>query len=102
MATRIKAALIILLYGKISKLTAYVIKSSELGKITNLLSSDLGVFEIKFSLFLNGLNFPITMIGVTIILVLRIGWPGVIGILIVLLVVPIASAISKNNSSLIK
>jgi len=102
MAPRIKAALIILLYGKISKLTAYIIKSSELGKITNLLSSDLGVIEFKFAAFLNGLNFPITLIGVTIILVLRLGWPGVIGVLIVLLVVPIAFVISKKNGALIK
>jgi ABC-type transport system involved in cytochrome bd biosynthesis fused ATPase/permease subunit len=40
---RIKAALAMLLYSKITKLTLYVMKSSEIGKITNLISSDLGV-----------------------------------------------------------
>jgi len=43
LSSRIKAALAMLLYAKITKLTLYVMKSSEIGKITNLLSSDLGV-----------------------------------------------------------
>lgn len=43
LASRIKSAFAMLLYGKISSLTSYVIKSSQLGKITNLLASDLGV-----------------------------------------------------------
>jgi hypothetical protein len=43
LASRIKSALAMLLYAKISSLTSYVIKSSQLGKITNLLASDLGV-----------------------------------------------------------
>jgi len=43
LGSKIKAALAMLLYAKISKLTNYVIKNSELGKITNLLASDFGV-----------------------------------------------------------
>jgi hypothetical protein len=43
LASRIKSSLAILLYAKISSLTSYIIKSSQLGKITNLLASDLGV-----------------------------------------------------------
>ena len=43
LASKIKSVLAMLLYGKVSSLTSYVIKSSQLGKITNLLASDLGV-----------------------------------------------------------
>ncbi len=43
LAARIKAALSMLLYAKISSLSSYTIKNSQLGKITNLLASDLGV-----------------------------------------------------------
>ncbi len=43
LGSRIKAALAMLLYGKISSLSSYMIKSTEIGKITNLLASDLGV-----------------------------------------------------------
>ena len=43
LASHIKASLAMLLYSKISKITSFVIKSSELGKITNLLSNDLSI-----------------------------------------------------------
>lgn len=43
LASQIKSSLAMLLYARISSLTSYVIKSSQLGKITNLLASDLGV-----------------------------------------------------------
>ena len=102
LASRIKAALAMLLYAKISKMTNYVIKSSELGKITNLLASDFGVIEQRMALFLNSFNFPIMMIGSTILLIIRLGWPGVLGIVMVALVIPISNAISKNNGSIIQ
>jgi len=101
LASRIKAALTILMYSKISKMTNYVIKSSELGKITNLLASDFGVIEQKMLYFLIALAFPITMIGCTILLILRLGWPGVLGIVMVALILPISNAISKRNGSII-
>jgi hypothetical protein len=38
---QVKSGLAMLLYAKVSTLTAYSIKSSSIGKITNLLSNDL-------------------------------------------------------------
>ena len=102
LASKIKAALAMLLYAKISKMTNYGIKNSELGKIINLLASDFGVIEQRLGLFCNAFNFPIVMIGCTILLIIRLGWPGVLGIVMVILVVPISNAISKNNGSIIK
>lgn len=43
LAARIKSGLLMLLYGKVSALTSYMMKSAQLGKITNLLSSDFTV-----------------------------------------------------------
>ena len=40
LSARIKSGLLMLLYGKISSLTSYTMKTAQLGKITNLLSSD--------------------------------------------------------------
>lgn len=40
--TQIKSALAMMLYAKISNLTSYMLKSSQMGKITNLLANDLG------------------------------------------------------------
>jgi len=102
LSSKIKAALATLLYAKISKMTNYVIKTSELGKITNLLASDFGVIEQRLGLFISALTFPITMIGCTILLIIRLGWPGVLGIVMVALVIPISNAISKNNGSIIQ
>ena len=43
LSARIKSGLLMLLYGKVSALTSYMMKSAQLGKITNLLSSDFTV-----------------------------------------------------------
>jgi len=102
LASRIKAALAMLLYAKISNTTNYVIKTSELGKITNLLASDFGVIEQRLGYFLSGLTFPVVIIGCTILLIIRLGWPGVLGIVMVALVIPISNAISKSNGSIIQ
>ena len=101
MAARIKASLSILLYTKISSLTTYIIKSSQLGKITNLLASDLGVFELRLSNFLALFSYPIYAIGTTTLLVTRLGWPGVVGIIVVMLGVPVSNFISKQNGNFI-
>lgn len=101
LAARIKASLSILLYTKISSLTTYIIKSSQLGKITNLLASDLGVFELRLSNFLALFSYPIYAIGTTTLLVTRLGWPGVVGIIVVMLGVPVSNFISKQNGNFI-
>ena len=41
--SKLKAALAMLLYAKVSTLTSCVMRSSDAGKLTNLLASDLGV-----------------------------------------------------------
>jgi hypothetical protein len=42
LASRMKSGLTMLLYAKISNLSSYTIRSSQLGKLTNLLASDMG------------------------------------------------------------
>lgn len=101
-ASRIKSSLSMLLYAKTSSLTSYVIKSSQLGKITNLLASDLGVIENRLASFLGSFNFPVYAIGGTTLLVIRLGWPGILGILLVILSLPLSNCVSKYNSTLIQ
>ena len=43
LGSRLKGGLIMLLYAKVSSLSAFVIQNAKVGKITNLLSNDLGV-----------------------------------------------------------
>ena len=102
LASQIKCALAMLLYSKVSSLNSYAIKSSHLGKITNLLASDLGVIEARLTNFLCAFSFPIFAIGSTILLSIRLGWPGVLGIVVVLLSIPLTNLVSKKNGSLIQ
>ena len=45
LASQMKSSLAMLLYAKISKMTTYDLKSTKIGKVTNLLATDLGVIE---------------------------------------------------------
>lgn len=91
-----------LLYAKISKLTSFVVRSSDAGKLTNLLSSDLGVLEQRLVVLTFASLFPVQIIGLTIILVLRIGWAAIIGILVIVLMIPVSMKISKKNGQIIQ
>jgi len=48
------------------------------------------------------LVFPIVLIGSTTLLIVRLGWPGALGMAIVLLVLPISNFISKYNGKLLQ
>lgn len=102
LASKIKSALAMLLYSKISSLTSYIIKSEQLGKITNLLASDLGAIEARLATFLSAFSFPIFAVGSTVLLIIRLGWPGVLGILFVIISVPLTNWISKKNGGYIQ
>lgn len=102
LATRIKSALTMMLYGKMSSLTSYIIKSSQMGKITNLLASDLGVIELRISYMLNSFSFPIYAIGNTVLLITRLGWPGILGITFMIIFLPLTNCVSKRNSEIVK
>jgi ABC-type multidrug transport system fused ATPase/permease subunit len=96
---RIRSALGMLLYSKVSSLSNNAIKNSEFGKITNLIASDLGALEfwpLSFSIAL----FPLLAIGSIALLVLRMGWPGILGILVAMLTFPLSTCISRYNGSL--
>jgi len=102
MASKIKSGILTLLYGKISSLSSYTIKSSQLGKLINLLASDMGVIENRFGTLMQVVSFPISIIGITALLITQVGWPGVTGIIAILLIVPIANCISKKNGTIIQ
>ena len=97
-AIRLRSGLATLLYSKILGLSSFVIKSSELGKITNLLASDLGIFEQRLIAIIISLGSPIIFLGSIIILVIRIGWPALIGIIFCLLSLPILRYSSKLSA----
>jgi ABC-type multidrug transport system fused ATPase/permease subunit len=73
-----------------------------LGKITNLLANDLGVIEQRMAILIGSSIFPVMIIGITSILCARLGWPGLIGIIMVVLLVPFTNKISKTNGETIQ
>jgi hypothetical protein len=101
MGSRIKGAMGLLLYAKVSHLTTYIIKTSDIGKITNLLANDLSTLDMKLAPFFNGFVLPIILVGNTILFITRLGWPGILGALIFFLLMPLSNCISKKNGSLI-
>lgn len=102
LVSKLKAALAMLLYAKVSKLTSCVMRSSDAGKLTNLLANDLGVLEQRVVMLTFASVFPVQLIGLTIILITRIGWGAVVGILVIVAIVPLSVKVSKKNGGTIE
>ena len=67
-----------------------------------MLSNDFNIIEAKNSIFFNTLIIPFIFIGVAIILIIRLGWSGIIGIIVPILFFPIQNFISKKNGQLLQ
>lgn len=61
------------IYKKISKLSAHSIKEANLGKVINLVSSDLNSTELKGFFLFNMFLSPFILIAVCFILYFRLG-----------------------------
>jgi len=57
---------------------------------------------VKLPLFLAATAFPFAFAGITIIMILRLGWPGIIGILVPIVMFPLQAYISKKNGNLLQ
>jgi ATP-binding cassette subfamily C (CFTR/MRP) protein 4 len=103
LGNRIRSGMILILFAKISKLSQYIVKSSELGKITNLLSNDFNTIEQKIPIFFAAAIFPFAFIGIAVIVIIRLGWAGAIGVFALpILSFPIMIFISKKNGELLQ
>ena len=67
-----------------------------------MLSSDFNIIELKMPIFFAAMTFPFAFVGITIILLFRLGWPGVIGVIIPIIVFPLQNYISKKNGQLLQ
>lgn len=66
-----------------------------------MLSSDFNIIELKIPIFFASLVFPFAFIGIAIILIIRLGWPGVLGILVPIAAFPVQNFIGKKNGQLL-
>jgi hypothetical protein len=57
---------------------------------------------MRLATFLSCFSFPIYAVGATALLVTRLGWPGFLGLFLVMLMVPVSNCISKQNGKMIQ
>ena len=91
-----------LLYAKVYKMSSFVLTNShQISRITNLVANDLTVMEQRAAILMHITVFPLLFVGVTIILLLRIGWPSLIGLLVLILSIPLIAKISSINKDIL-
>ncbi len=100
--SRIRAGFIYILFAKLSSMSQFIVKSSSISKVTNMLSNDFNIIELKIPIFFAALVFPFAFIGISTILIVRLGWPGVIGIIVPILAFPIQAFVAKKNGILLQ
>jgi ATP-binding cassette subfamily C (CFTR/MRP) protein 4 len=99
---RLRAGLVYVLFAKLSNISQFTLKISEMSKVVNMLSSDFNIIELKMPIFFASLVFPFAFVGIAIILIIRLGWPGVIGIVVPIVVFPLQTYIGKKNGQLLQ
>lgn len=103
LSIKIKSAFAMLLYAKLSKLTSYALSVSELSdKIPIMIANVMTLIEQRTATVLQITSFPAMLIGVTIIVYLRIGWPSIIGIALILIAVPVIIKISMTKYEIMR
>ncbi len=83
-----------------SKISQYTAKTQELGKIINLLSNDFNTIEIKSPVFFASLSSPFVVLGIIGILIYRFGWPGILPIAVIVVILPIQILVGKLNGNM--
>ena len=56
---------------------------------------------MRLMMILEAIAFPIILLGFWVILVIRLGWVSLVGIVIVIIQIPIANRIAKKNGDII-
>lgn len=80
---------LLILYFKALRLSQTALGETALGKVVNLLSNDVGRFDLVSTLIHSMWSAPLMAIIVGYLLLLEAGWAGMIGILVVFVVVPL-------------
>jgi ABC-type bacteriocin/lantibiotic exporter with double-glycine peptidase domain len=102
LSEQIKSGYAMLIYAKLSKLTSYVLNEKLFGKVSNLIANDLAVIEQRTTSLLSATSSPLMLVGITVILYIRIGWPCLLAIAFILLMVPLIRRISKISARILK
>ncbi|KAL4446518.1 hypothetical protein ABPG74_001259 [Tetrahymena malaccensis] len=86
------------LYQKVSNLSSYTIKEANIGKLVNIVSSDLTTFEIKSFHIISLLVLPFGLVAVAVVLYFRFGSFGVLGLILMIFFIPIQIYVANKSS----
>ncbi|EAR89965.1 ABC transporter family protein (macronuclear) [Tetrahymena thermophila SB210] len=98
MNSQLRAAVINSIYLKISKLSNFAVRSANLGKVINLVSSDMNTTELKFIYLFQMIIGVYTITIALIVLAFRLGPLGMLSIAFLIIILPIQSLIGKVAS----
>jgi ATP-binding cassette subfamily C (CFTR/MRP) protein 4 len=101
LTAKVRAGFVYLLYSRVSQLSQFMIRSTNMGKIINLLASDFNTMEIRLNFVFMTLAFPFILIGATVVLVIRLGWVALICIALPAIMIPIQGLIGKLNGKIL-
>ena len=73
-----------------------------MGKITNLLAADFSALEQRLIYLMYGTQLPLVLLGISIILVIRMGWISLAGLVVVALFFPVSRLISQFNGGILR
>ena len=101
LATKIRSALIGLIFKKLTRISLYTAKTQELGKIINMFANDFNLIELKGPWFFAASAMPIVVVGAIILLIVRLGWFGLISPAIVIVCIPLQILVGKLNGGIL-
>ena len=99
---RAKQPFILLFYVKAIGLTPYNIKNQNIEKLVNSISSDFNVIGQTLGYLMIALRTPIKFIGITIFLIMKLKWAGVVAALVMLMTVPVYYLVGKKTGEIMK
>lgn len=99
--SRVKNAFIYTIYEKVTGLSQFMIRNADMGKVINMLASDFNAMEIKMTFVFIMMTMPFAIIGISVILVFRLGWWGLLCVAIPLALLPLQGIAGKRNSEVL-
>ena len=76
------------------------LQGSNIGKIINMISSDVESISGQVSYFGVLVGTPFVVLGATAMLVVLLGWTGIVGTVVTLLALPLSNWISSRNGDI--
>jgi ATP-binding cassette subfamily C (CFTR/MRP) protein 4 len=101
LSARVRSGFIYLLYERVSRLSQFMVRSADMGKLINILAGDFNTMETKLMFSFMAVAFPFLLVGVAVVLVLRLGWIGLICIFTPIILMPISWGIGVINGKIL-